>query len=224
MQYGADYVFFGLDTPFYGIKLEFYDRGSYYDNVIQYYSGESGGDSGWFTIDEDDYGLVDGTSNFLGDGNITWTGSTVADWITNTIDSKTKYWIRIATTQTPTTVAQCYYATPANSVVGLLALSSNELLTEGWAFCSYGANIYVTIRNEGSTLYEGDYFIKTSSTIANKKNFFVYTHQFTADYADSGYAPGLPEYANNAAASASGTGLDIGGFYRTGDAVKVVHA
>jgi len=224
MSYITDYVYFGSDAIFSGIKLEWNDRGSYYANVIEYYTGESGGDNGWFEITADDFDLVDGTSHFQGDGNITWDETAVADWITTAIDSKTHYWIRISTIQTPTTPAQCYYATPANTVVGLLALSTNDILSEEWAFCSYAGAVYVTVRNTGNSLYEGTYYIESSSTSANKKNFFVYNHQFTADYADSGYDPEFPEYADNAAATASGTGMDIGMFYRTDDVVKVVHA
>jgi hypothetical protein len=143
------------------------------------------------------------------------------DWTTTAVNGQTKYWIRISTSQIPNVVAECYYATPANSVPGLLALSTNELFSEEWAFCSYGSSIYVTIRNTGNTAYEGNFYVTSSSSVVNKKNFFVYNHQFTADYEDSGYAPGLPEYADNSAAVTAG--LSVGNFYRTGDIVKVVH-
>jgi hypothetical protein len=70
-------------------------------------------------------------------------------------------------------------------------MSSQQLINEDWAFCSYDGDVYVTIRNAGNSSYEGDYYITSSSSAANLQNFFVYNHSFSADYLDSGYDPVL---------------------------------
>lgn len=177
-----DYIYFGSASTFSGIKLEFHTRGSNYTLKVEYYNG------GWVTLTANTNYLTDNTSNFESDGLVEWT--VPADWTTTTVNSQSKYWIRISTTTTPVTVAKTYYAIPGTSVVGLLALSSSEILNEDWAWCSYQSSIYVTIRNTGQTAYEGNYYITSSSSSTNKQNYFIHNHVYSMDYQDSTYVAG----------------------------------
>jgi hypothetical protein len=90
----------------------------------------------------------------------------------------------------------------SDSVISRLALTEAEILNEEWAWCTYDDYIYVTIRNTGVTAYEGDYFIASSSSSNNLKNFFISNHEFKANYEDSTYTPSTPSF---------GTGGDIDG-------------
>jgi len=160
-----------------GRKTDFEIKVEYFD--------ESSAINDWNELTLNDNDLLDDTSNFESDGRITWTAP--ADWGLTTVNSVSKYWIRISTTTTPITVAEATYIIPGNSVVGLLALSSEEVLQEEWAWCSYNDTIYVTIRNSGNTAYEGDYYISSSSSATNLKNFFIYNHTFSANHLNSAY-------------------------------------
>ena len=177
-----DYLYLGLDSTFKSVKFEFQTRGSNYTLKVEYY-----GASGWTELTANDNNLSDNTSNFESDGRISW--NIPSDWATTSVNDTTKYWIRISTTTDPVTTAKAYYIIPGNSVIGLLALSSSQISDEEWAWCSYNNSIYVTIRNTGNAAYEGDYFITSSSSDTNLKNYFVYNHQFTADYEDNSYNP-----------------------------------
>lgn len=178
----SDYLYLGEATTFAGIKFEFQTRGSNHTLKVDYYNG-----SDWITLTANDNGLVDDTDNFESDGRITWT--IPSDWTQNTVNSVSKYWIRISTTTTPVTQAQAYYIIPGNSVISLLALSEEEFNNEDWAWCTYSTNIYVTIRNTGNSAYEGDYYITSASSVTNLKNFFVYNHEYKADFRNFRYDP-----------------------------------
>jgi hypothetical protein len=69
----------------------------------------------------------------------------------------------------------------------LIALSSDQIEDEEWAWCSYSTEIYVTIRNAGNGSYEGNYFINSSSSATNKENYFVHNHTYKANYKSSNY-------------------------------------
>ena len=173
-----DYLYLGLASQFGGIKFEWHTRGSNYTNIIQYYNGST-----WTALATTTDSLEDGTTNFQGDGHITW--AIPSNWATTSVNSvDSKYWIRISTTTNPITVARAYYIIPNTSVPGLLALSTSEVLNEEWAWCAYLNSIYVTIKNTGASAYEGTNFIASASVSANLQNFFVYNNPFTADYED----------------------------------------
>lgn len=179
----GEYIYTGLSTTFAGQKFEWKTRGSNYNLKVEYWSGGA-----WTQLTANANNLSDETSNFESDGRITWDIPT--NWVTNTVNSVTKYWIRISTVQVPVTTGKCYYLIPGNSVIALLALSSTEIIQEYWAWCSCSTQptrIYVTIRNAGAAAYEGDYYINSSSSSTNKENFFVHNHPFTADYLNNGY-------------------------------------
>ncbi|RKZ25658.1 hypothetical protein DRQ26_05560, partial [bacterium] len=182
----GDYLYIGSSSTFSGIKFEFQTRGSEYTLKVEYYD-ESSGVNDWVELTANTNNLDDDTNNFESDGKISWT---IPDsWGTTTVNSVNKYWIRISTTSSPVTIAKAYYIIPYNSVIALLALSSTQIQNEDWAWCSYGGSIYVTIRNTGNTAYEGDYYITSSSSTTNLKNFFIYNHTYKANYEDSTYDP-----------------------------------
>ena len=183
MNEDDDYLYIGDAATFGGVKIEFYTRGSNYTLKVEYFNGA------WTELTLNANDLVDNTSSFSSDGYVAWTSP--VDWITNAVNAQTNYWIRISTTTAPVTVAESYYAIPYNSVISLLAMSSEQLFNEKWSWCSYGTSIYVTIRNTGATIYEGDYYITSSSSATNKQNFFIYNHEYKIDCEDSTYIPGL---------------------------------
>jgi len=177
----TEYLYLGEASTFGGAKFEFSTRGSNYTLVAEYYNGAT-----WEELGASGLEYADATSGFESDGKITWT--IPEDWATTAIDGETKYWVRFSTTTTPVTVAEAYYIIPSDSVIGLLAMSSEEFLNEEWKFCSYNGSIYVTIRNTGNSAYEGSYMIRSSSSVANKQAFFVDNHHYTMDYKDSTYS------------------------------------
>ena len=183
MQDTGDYIFVGLSTKYSGIDFKWETRGSGYVLKIEYYNGA------WTELTSDLNNLDDNTQNFISEGIISF--DQPADWTTTTVNGVAdKYWIRISTTSTPTTVAKSYLTVPANNVISILALSSEEFQKEQWAWCSYNDSIYVTIRNTGVSAYEGDAFITSTSSDTNIKNFFIYNHIFTSDYENSTFVDG----------------------------------
>ena len=180
----TNYLYVGLPTTFAGISFEFDVRGSNNTLYIEYWNG-----SVWTDLDISANTYVDDTSNFESDGRIYWT--IPGNWATTTVNAiASKYWVRISTTTTPVTIAKAFLIQPANSVLSLLKLSSEEIFNENWAWCSYTTAVYVTLRNAGASAYEGDYFISSSSSSINKQNYFISNHEITADYEDSTYIPG----------------------------------
>lgn len=173
-----EYVYIGHSTTFAGITFEFATRGSNYTPDIEYWNG-----SAWTDLAFSGNEVTDGTSSFESDGNIIF--DIPGDWATTSVNSSTKYWIRIKTTTVPVTTATAYLIIPANSVIALLTLSSDDFFKENWAWCSYNGYIYVTIRNSGVAAYEGNAFITSASSNANKQNYFIENHLFSIDYEQS---------------------------------------
>lgn len=182
----SDYVYIGDTATFKGIDIDLKTKGSNNTMKVEY----SQGAGSWGTLQTGSDSLIDETNNLIRDGTITY--SVPTDWTTDTVNANSRYWIRISTTTTPTTAASSYSIWPKASVPNLLALSSDEVIDEDWKWCSYnipgtGARIYTTIRNAGGASYEGDYYITSTSTSTNKANYFVYNHEYTADFEDSSY-------------------------------------
>jgi len=195
MDATGEYLYVGDAATFKGIKFEFGTRGSNYDLIPEIFTSGASAYT-WSGLTPTVDGVVDNTSNFESDGAITWNldSATGAGWVQNVVNSNTKYWMRIKTITTPVTTATANYIIPATSVIGLLALSSGEILNESWTWCTYLTNIYVTIRNTGNSTYEGDYYLTSSSSDTNKQNYFVYNHEFSADYEDSAFDPDITAY------------------------------
>lgn len=178
-----DYLYVGLDAKFSGIEFTWQTVGSNYTLVVEYWNGA------WTPLSSTVDNLEDTTLGLISDGVISF--DQPADWVSTTVNAvASKFWIRISTTTTPVVIAKAYKITPANNVISLLALSNEEFQTEQWAWCSYIGDIYVTIRNNGVTAYEGNAYITSASSATNKQNFFVYNHQFVLDYEDVTYNSG----------------------------------
>ena len=178
----TDYQYFGSASTFGGIAFTLPKRGSGVTLKVEYYNGA------WITLTANTNNLVDDTLNLTSNGSITW--NIPGDWTTDTISGLTsKYLIRISSTTAITTIPTCSYAIPSSSVIGLLDLSSAEVIANEWEFCSYNGNIYATIPNQGNAPSEGNTFITSTSTSTNLQNFFIYNNQFTANYASSLYTP-----------------------------------
>ncbi len=177
-----DYLYIGDASTFLGTKFEFQTRGSGHTLYIEYWNG-----SAWTQLTANDHNLSDGTNNFESDGRISWDDP--GDWATTTVDSVSKYWIRISTTSTVTTVAKAYYIIPSASVIGLLAMTSDDIIAGNWAWCYYSGSVYVTIRNSGATAGEGNFYITSSSSSTNLQNYFIYNHEYLLDHEDSSYSP-----------------------------------
>jgi len=184
MAASTNYLYVGYSTTFKGVSFKFDTRGSNYTLVPEFYHVSAG----WTGLTAEVDSLSEETSNFTGDGRISWdlTGSG-SGWATTTINAATKYWVRFKTTTTPVTVAEADTIRPSNSVIELLALSSSEVLDEDWAWCEYNDTVYTTIRNKGVSSYEGSYYITSASSSTNKQNFFMYNHEYTSDYESTTY-------------------------------------
>lgn len=177
------YLYVGDSSAFKGIAFNFQTLGANYTLIIEYYNGA------WTTMTLGINDLIDNTEAFVMNGKITFTLPT--DWTTTTVNGVSRYWIRISTSTTPVTTAKAYYIMPTASIPTLLKLSSTEITDEDWKWAHYGSagsgNIYVTLRNAGAAAYEGEYYISSSSSSANKQNYFRFNHDFVLDYEDSFY-------------------------------------
>jgi len=185
MDSSNDFLYVGLASTFAGVSFEFDSLGAAYTLKVEYYNGSSG--DGWQELTTNVDNLDDDTSDFVSDGKISWT--IPGDWSTVAVNGSTQYWVRISTTSEPSVVTKANYIIPYNSVPALLSMSSTQIFNEEWAWCTYSGVIYVTIRNAGNSLYEGDFYLLSSSSAAKKQDFFIYNHEFTSDYEDSTYVP-----------------------------------
>lgn len=186
MDSSNDYLYIGHSTTFFGAKFEFETQGRGYDLTFEYWNGSS-----WTDLEASALTVDDQTNNFTSDGRISWDDP--GDWATTSVDSDTKYWIRIKADSSidPSTTAKAYLIIPDTSAIALLALSSTEIQNADWAWCYYSGSVYVTIRNAGNSNYEGSFFITSSSSSANKENFFVHNNGngYQLSHVDSTYSP-----------------------------------
>jgi len=196
-----DYLYIIDSSTFGKIDFAFSQWGANVTLKVEY----SKGSGVWGELLSTANNLVDNTNDFASDGLIEYTPP--SDWATDTVDAKTGYCIRISTTTSPTTVPKAYYITPGDSVYSLLSLSNTQIQDTDWAWCYYGGYVYITIPNYGYSAYEGQDYIKSTSSDANLKNFFVYNHQYTIDHEDSTYLSylGSHSYLSYDDATLSGT-------------------
>jgi hypothetical protein len=166
----TNYIYTGDTTVFSGTTIELEIRGANVTPTLEYWNG-----SAWTILAFDD-----NTNSFNSDGYFKFTPP--QDWAQNTVNSQTKYWIRIGTSTNPIQSPTIKSCIPYNSVPAILSMSSSQIFAEEWAWCYYNGNIYVTLRNAGNTTYEGNYFITESSTATNKQNYFIYNHSFYTNY------------------------------------------
>jgi len=183
-----DYLYMGSNAVFNGINFIFHTRGLNYTLKIEYYDNTSGVNA-WIELTDDINNLIDETNNFTSNGMISYTAP--IGWETYEVNGTTAYWIRISTTTLPSTITKAYVIAPATSVISMLSMSSTQIAQEDWAWCVFDDSIYVTIRNAGQPAYEGISHIVSSSSVTNLKNYFIYNHQYKADYKDNRYTAGL---------------------------------
>ncbi len=183
----SSYLYIGDDSTFTGITFEFQTWGIEYTLKLEYYNG-----SVWKQLTSNDNVLTDETDDFIMDGLISFTN--VGDWTTTAINGATRYWVRVSTTATPDSTASVYSVLPGRAVTELLALSSEQVQNEDWKWCYYESDgvpgtgsAYVTARNDGNANYEGNYFVASTSSDANKENFFYANHEYEIDHEDSQY-------------------------------------
>jgi len=124
--------------------------------------------------------FIDNTSNLLYNGRIEY--DLPSDWISSEIDGTTGYWIMLSTTSNPTQIPTAYHILPGNSVPSLLRLSQAQIVNDEWAWCFYNGYIYVTLKNSGDSYYEGDLFIKSTSSVENLQAFFISNHKIKVSY------------------------------------------
>jgi hypothetical protein len=184
----TDIVYVGAAEKFSGMRFKFNVKAS--NNTLKFEYSQSGGTFAELTTTE--HVLNDDTSNFRRDGAVTLV-NTPSDWETTEINSETKYWIKITTTTTAVTAGTCFLCVPYNSVPALLALSSQNIRDEKWAFCDYdvgggsGSRLYATFKNTGDPVYEGNNHITSSATHVLKQNFFRFNHALKGDFQDARY-------------------------------------
>lgn len=182
----SEYLYIGSLSVFGGIDFNFGTRGSNYTLKVEYSNGTI-----WTQLTANANDLDDNTSNFKHDGVISYT--IPSDWLKNTVNNLSYYWIRISTTTTPVTTASATSILPYNSVPGLLSLSSIEFQNENWKWCSMnitgtGGRLFLTIKNTGDSAYEGDDYITSASSHSNKENFFHYNRKITGDFQDENWS------------------------------------
>ena len=181
MDGNTSYLYCGSCAIFDSIDISLETIGSNYDLQWEIYNGGC-----WVMWDSScDLSVFnDETLNLINNGRISWENSGNS-WTPTTYNSSYNYWGRLSSSTTPIVPAAAYHITPGDSVVGLLAMSQTQYLNEEWLWAYWNGYIFCTIRNDGSNFYEGDYFIKGSSSIANKRNYFTYNHEFVISYKNS---------------------------------------
>ncbi len=175
----GDYQYLGSSSIFKGVDYTFDVTGIGYSLELEYWNGTS-----WINLSNND--IHDSTDNLQTDGMITW--ETPGDWDSCIVNNSSRmYYIRISTITEPVQTVYAITIKPTTNIRGLLSLSSDDAIQEEWAWCSFNNTIYVTIRNTGQSAYEGSYYIKSASTVANLQNFFVHNHLFKADFENASF-------------------------------------
>ena len=176
----GDFIYIGSASQFSGIRFLLDSKGSGYTLEFEYSIV-----GGWEELLTTEHSLVDATGNLRRDAAITFTHP--GNWASTTVNGQARYWIRISTTQAPVTEATAFAILPYNSVPTLLALSSLNIKNESWAFCDLNSIVYATFRNTGDSSYEGSRFVASSSSLANKQNFFRFNHTILGDFQNLNY-------------------------------------
>ena len=101
-----DILYIGSDTPFSGLDFSFETLGLNVNLIIEY----SQGGNSWTTPQ----GLVDETVNFSRSGRLKF--ALPGDFVQDTINGETKYWLRIKSSTDPTIIPQVYFIRPMTSV------------------------------------------------------------------------------------------------------------
>jgi len=140
----------------------------------------SSGSSSWATFNP----TKDSTNKFSNDGNITWTASDLTNWTTDAVNnSGGLYWIKIRPTQLGISFPNCYHIARADSAATkTVAMSQTDIDTTNYKWCYYNDNIYVAIPSGGTTINEGVSYVKSSSSLPKKQNYFVTNNDYIVNY------------------------------------------
>ncbi|MFC1616789.1 tail fiber domain-containing protein [Candidatus Margulisiibacteriota bacterium] len=172
-----NYLYIGHSSPFNGVDFEFETLGLDLNLTVEY----SQGSSNWAEVQL----LNDETSNFSRSGRLSF--SLPGDFDLETVNGENYYWIRIKTSVVPIIIPTCYFIQPLTSVINILSLNSEQILSGNLSWCYFNGFIYATIKNSGVSLREGIDFITSNSSQQNRQNFFVSNHIFMVDYELSYY-------------------------------------
>ncbi len=210
----SEELFVGSSAVFSGMDFGFYKPGSGYS--LQYnYSIPSGWGSGATSVD---ILKEDGTNNWRRDGLIRF--NVPGDWSQTNVNGDTLYWLRLYTNAAPTQKAEAYFIKPDTNPKNLLSLSSDQFKVQGLRrWCSYNDDIYLTIRNDGDSLYEGNLFIRSGSDTTTRKQYFVTNHTYEIDHKNSSYIVKMPQRMLMTWADPGSTSLS-GRYMNVSDAVQ----
>lgn len=178
----SEEVLIGSNSIFSGADFSFFRPGSGY--ALQYnYSKVEGWGSG---NSQTDILREDATGGWRRDGLTRF--NFPGDWAQTDVNGSTNFWLRVKTSVAPTQKAQSFAVQPSTNVRNLLSLSKDQLTTQGlrrWA--SFGQDMFVTVKNTGEARYEGNLFLQSGASEAQRKAFYVNNHKYEADYKDSTY-------------------------------------
>lgn len=176
------FFYLGSDEKFSSVDFELEQIGSGYNIGLEIFDGSS-----WYAWDGSCQlsNWKDDTDDMQYNGRISW--DLPLSWELSQIDGATNYWARILTRYYPTTVATLYHLLPGDSVRTLLSLSELQYINKEYAWCYYNGNVYLTLVNTGDAYYEGDYFIKGTSSQVLKLNYFIYNHEIKMNHQSESY-------------------------------------
>lgn len=183
-----DYLYIGSASKFTSATFDFHTLGSGYGLKFEYY--QEGVTPAWAEIASGITPIstvTDDTDGFISGGRIYW--DSIDDWIKTTINGKERFWIRVSTLSSPVVIAKPYSILPGTSVPTLLKLNTDDAINQRWNWCSYGEYIFVTIQNAGDEFYLGNIFIRGSSSASAREDYFVFSHEYKADYEDINWIP-----------------------------------
>ena len=127
----GDRIYIGMTTKFGKCRFDLDTVGIGGTYVFEYWNG-----SAWTALT-----VVNGTSGFTADGQVTWTEP--GSWATNAVNSVTQYWIRVRASAAPSTVP----------TVNCLSVTDWQREFDGTAGAVYRANtgnrLYLNVNDNG---------------------------------------------------------------------------
>ena len=133
--------------------------------------------AGWNTYSP----TMDATNGFSNNGTISW--STLTGWAKQTVNSSNRYWIKINVVYPGTVYPTVYYMVKADATATkLVAMAQADIIANNYKWCYYNNKVYVTIPNDGDPVNEGVSFVKSSSSIGVKQNYFIYNNVYLTNY------------------------------------------